>query len=84
MVVLYLHQQVHYVSRHLLYQDVDHPQDLGLGSGQRGGVNVLLRLGVGLRCVVSMNLTNENIHAFVFLLGRDVRLQTEGLQADSQ
>lgn len=40
--VLYLNEQIHNVSGHLLYQDVDHSQDLSLGSGQSGGVNVLL------------------------------------------
>lgn len=39
---LHLHQQVHHISRHLLYQDVDDSQYLGLCSGQGGGVDVLL------------------------------------------
>lgn len=53
---VYLDQQIHDISRHLLYQDVNHSQYLSLGSGQSGGVNVLLRLGVRLSCVVPMNL----------------------------
>lgn len=52
----YLDQQIHNVSRHLLNQDVDHPEDLCLGSSKGGSVNVLLRLGVGLGRVEAMNL----------------------------
>lgn len=62
----YLDQQIHNVSGHLLYQDVNHSQDLSLGSGQSGGVNVLLRLRVSLSCVVPMNLGNK--HAYMYLL----------------
>lgn len=55
----YLHQQIDDISRHLLYQDVNHSQYLSLGSSQRGGVNVLLGLRVSLGCVVTMNLGNQ-------------------------
>lgn len=55
----YLHQQIDDISGHLLYQDVNHSQYLSLGSGQRGGVNVLLRLRVSLSRIVTMNLGNQ-------------------------
>lgn len=54
--ILHLNQQVDHISGHLLDQDVDHPQYLRLGSGQSGGVNVLLGLRVGLGCVITMDL----------------------------
>lgn len=55
----YLHQQIDDISGHLLYQDVNHSQYLRLGSGQRGGVDVLLRLRVSLSRVVTMNLGKQ-------------------------
>lgn len=58
----YLDQQIHHISGHLLYQDVNHSQYLSLGSGQRGGVNVLLRLRVGLGCIEPMHLENHKKH----------------------
>lgn len=58
---VYLDQQIHHVSGHLLDQDLDDSQYLSLGSGQSGGVNVLLRLRVGLSCVEAVNLENGNI-----------------------
>lgn len=52
----HLHQQVHDVSRHLLDEDLDDPEDLSLGTGQRGGVDVLLGLRVGRQRRVPVHL----------------------------
>lgn len=62
----YLDQQIHHVSWHLLYQDVNHSQYLSLSSGQSGGVNVLLGLRVRLSCVVPMNLENRNSYTVCY------------------
>lgn len=71
---LYLDQQIHNVSRHLLDQDVDHPEDLCFGSGQCGGVNILLGLGIRLSRIETMNLGKQqqlhcsNYTVFILLL----------------
>lgn len=55
----YLHKKIHDVGRHLLNKYLDDPQDLSFSPSKSGGVNILLRLGVGCEGGVSVHLKEQ-------------------------